>query len=920
MAKSNSNAERLKTELEIAKAVENASKSIQSYREAQKKIVENQKLIAVAQAELNDLAQKAKDHKNGLIKLTKKELEALNDNIDARNLEISQIKEINKELNSSKTALKAIGNQLVKNGKELLPTLGGIKNALLDVDDLLRTSAAQIGLSGQSFKTYKNVAESTRGTFAELGFGLSDNIKMMQSFADETGRQNLLSAEAANSMAHTARILGMTTDEVGQLAGQMEAFGLGALQSSETMLEIRDTAEGMGVNSGKVLKKFQQNLGLLNKLDFKGGMKGMAKMAAYSEKFKISMEAVAGVADKVFRPEGAIDAAAQLQTLGGSLSQLGDPFQLMYQARYAPEELAKSLTSAAKQSAVFNKETKEFEVNALELDRLREAASALGMDYTELVKTAKQSAKIDYMSKFLPSNMKPEDKEALLGLADMKDGKAVVTMPNGTVKALNQLTAGDRKLLLEKAKSRKELEEQSMSLKKEWEAIQNTMLSVGVAIFQPIADWLNSSEGKEWINGLISGIQTLGGWITDFIQFLGPTGTLAVIGGIFLGRMGLLKPLIGIFTNFGSWVGKLIPAMGNWVKNGVSKLTSVFSGGLTTQTTTPNPNPTGSQGGIGNMMSNVNTTDLIKGAVAITILSGALWVFAKSLQEFDKLENGWETLAMAGVSLAGLSLGLWAISAIPNQDLIEGALALALMGAAMIPFAYSLSLLQGLSWETLAMAGVALVGFTGAIFGLGAIMMTGVGAWIFGAGLLAFTGLGLALMVFGDGLSAVVEPMVLFIENLAQLGNLSEGFMALGPTLLGLSLGIATLAGSLLLLGAAYTMGGFLGLFALGETAEHLKTAFGDIDAKGISESINAINNVDMSKIDALRDLSNSMALWGMFGAKPIEVKMNVDGDIELSGEGGGKSSTGWIDDPIFVNKLKDLIAQEMVRSKTGGI
>jgi hypothetical protein len=459
-----------------------------------------------------------------------------------------------------------------------------------------------------------------------------------------------------------------------------------------------------------------------------------------------------------------------------------------------------------------------------------------------------------------------------------------------------------------------------MSLKKEWTAIQNTMLSVGVSIFQPIADWLNSPEGKEWIKGLKESIINIGKFIKSAIQLLGPTGTLGVMTAIFLGRMGLLGPLIKGLGSFVGGIGRLIPALGSFVKNGVTKLIPSLSKGAGGAGPGGGAGAAmGQQSGVGGMTKGMNPGSMIKGAAAMVIMAGALWVLAKALQEFDKLSNGWETLAMAGVSLVGLTAGVYVLSQIPSSDLMEGALALAVMGAAFIPLAFGLSLLQGLSWEVLGMAGVALIGLTLAVIGLGAIMMSGFGAAAIILGAAALAIMGAALVVFGLGISMVVDPLATFLEKVVTLGASTVQLMAIGPALMLMSLGIMTLAASLLVLGAAYALGGWLGLIALGETADELKTAFGDIDAKGISDSINAINNADMDKIKALRDLSMSMSMWGMFGAKPIEVRMTVDGDIELSGEGGGKSNTEWINDPTFVSNLKDLIAQQMEKDKGGG-
>jgi hypothetical protein len=271
---------------------------------------------------------------------------------------------------------------------------------------------------------------------------------------------------------------------------------------------------------------------MLNRFNFRGGLKALAKMAAHSERFKLSMESVAGVADKVFRPEGAIEAAARLQTMGGAMAQLGDPFQLMYQARNAPEELAKSLTKAAKESATFNKETGEFEMSAHELDRLRESADALGMDYTELVKTAKQAAKVDFLGQFL-GDIDEKDRGLIEGMTSMtEDGQAEITFYNEETKKLDttllkNLTHQQKEDIIQRAKSDQERAEQAMSVAKQWQAIQDSLMLVLVEVLQPIVDYLNSEAGREWINGIKDMIISFAKKIRDF--FSSGEGTLQLL-------------------------------------------------------------------------------------------------------------------------------------------------------------------------------------------------------------------------------------------------------------------------------------------------------------------------------------------------------------------------------------------------------
>ena len=47
------------------------------------------------------------------------------------------------------------------------------------------------------------------------------------------------------------------------------------------------------------------------------------------------------------------------------------------------------------------------------------------------------------------------------------------------------------------------------------------------------------------------------------------------------------------------------------------------------------------------------------------------------------------------------------------------------------------------------------------------------------------------------------------------------------------------------------------------------------------------------------------MSLLGATTTIKFDESLSIDGSIEISGEGGGKTNTDWIKDPIFVSKLK---------------
>ena len=364
-----------------------------------------------------------------------------------------------------------------------------------------------------------------------------------------------------------------------------------------------------------------------------------------------------------------------------------------------------------------------------------------------------------------------------------------------------------------------------------------------------------------------------------------------------------------------SFLGK----MGDKIKGFFGKK----SPAMPTQSTLP-PDPQtgisngGKGGGPGAITKGINMTDMIKGAAAILILSAALFVFAKSLQEFDKLQNGWETLGMAAVGLLTLTGALFLVSKIPTEGVLKGALAIVALGVAMIPLAYAMSLMQGVDWAVLVVATGAIIGFAFAGMFLGEMLsgpqflffLVGLGALILAAGALS-----IAMWLLSYGLEAVAPPMEMFMNSISALPQLILPLMMLGPALGMAALGIFALSASLLALGMAWWFGG--GAFT--EMTETIGTALQGIDPSGLNASIEAINSVDMEKLNALKELSLWMSLLGSTTTIKFDESLSIDGSIEISGEGGGKTNTDWIKDPIFVSKLKELIATQTQKDLNGG-
>jgi hypothetical protein len=174
-------------------------------------------------------------------------------------------------------------------------------------------------------------------------------------------------------------------------------------------------------------------------------------MAAQAARLGVDMTKVFQIADELFSPEKAIDYAASLQRLGVTANGLLDPLRAMDMAQNDPAALQQEIVNLTKDFVRFSEENKKFEIMPGAQRRMREVASALGIEASEFAKMGIQAAEFDRkLSQIkLPSFADDkETKELIASMSQIKDGVATVTIKNmqtGVVelKQPDQLTPED---------------------------------------------------------------------------------------------------------------------------------------------------------------------------------------------------------------------------------------------------------------------------------------------------------------------------------------------------------------------------------------------------------------------------------------------------------------------------------------------
>lgn len=492
--------EKMKKELsEMHRLQEDITRNMGTYNDYVKKVQDAFRDVKVtrngikeADNEINRLVKE----RNALLKTGKtvhdKEVKAVDKLVD----EHKQVRDVLKEqlpylersaqtmaqqlntANKIKATWGSIGDKVKENTKALWRQRGEFMKTLGTV----RETELSMGiLSKQAGAFRDNMYKASLNTNM-LGVNTRDLAKMQGQYSQQVGRTVMLTQEGLTAMAELASGTILGTDGAAQMAADMETFGISAVGTKDIIEEMLNTSHKMGVNSAKAIKNMQQNLRLANRYHFKDGAAGIARMSVAAAKLKLDIEGIAGMADQVFRPEGAVNMAASLQTMGGEFAKLANPFELMFKARNDFEGFAMEIGSATKEFVKFNKETGEFDISGLMLDRMREISTITGINVDKLSEMGREASKFDMIGKMLSPNIDKDTQEFITSIAqfDKKKGEWYINMGNGkkTIQDLNRLTKEQLKAQVDaQVKEKASLEErakQAQTFDKTWKNLENT--------------------------------------------------------------------------------------------------------------------------------------------------------------------------------------------------------------------------------------------------------------------------------------------------------------------------------------------------------------------------------------------------------------------------------------------------------------
>jgi hypothetical protein len=571
--------------------------SMSAYVAHMNKIAELQKNISHIQEQVNISKEKEKGYVEELGKLLadrhkgskkeqanrKVEIKLILDKAKAERavLKINQaqlavLEETNDEYVTAAQNVNKVNLGLKEGLKFLEKTPGLIKKGygklkgygVFEMDKSIRMAGVEMGkLADVSTAFGRDIIKASTET-QSMGMHVKDLAKMQASYSSELGRSVMLSEEGFDAMSQMAKGTILGAEGAASLAAEMDSFNISAIGTKNIIEDTTNMAEKMGLNASKVIKTLQNNLKMANKYHFKGGVKGMVKMAAEATKFGMSMETTAGFADKLFNIEGAVEMAAKLNTMGGEWSKLGDPMKLMYQARNDMEGLQTSVIDATAGMADFNKETGEFSFSGLELHRMRELEKITGISAEEMANMAKSKAKFAKIGGQMGIDVAGDPV-----MADFIENSATWNSDKKTfeVKLSGEKDAIPVKELTESHK--KMMKADAANLKKRAENSQSfddqliNMIENLKTLLLPLLEGMNKQLPK-MIEGFKSFMKDTNGIAASL------KGVAKTIGGIVGGAIKLFMT----FPKTISAIALLLMGPGKWILNGLSLASGFMMG------------------------------------------------------------------------------------------------------------------------------------------------------------------------------------------------------------------------------------------------------------------------------------------------------------------------------------------------------
>ena len=277
----------------------------------------------------------------------------------------------------------------------------------------------------------------------------------------------------------------------------------------------------------------------------------------------------------------------------------------------------------------------------------------------------------------------------------------------------------------------------------------------------------------------------------------------------------------------------------------------------------------GPLGGVGGVIKNIgkgfkylgdNLRAIAKGALAMGLMGASLIPFALAAVKFNDVE--WESLAKAGVALVGLA-GIGFLLGKASGSMVIGAAAIAILGGALWLAGKGFQQFAELDWKTIGMGLVAIAGLgaIAAVMGLAAPLII-TGAFAIGALGVALIPFAYAAQMAAPAMTEIAEAFNLFKDvPISSMFAIPAALAAVGAALVAMSAGnfvSGILDGIGKLFGNESPIDKIVRLAESAPNVIALGSAmrgFGD----DVDAMMNGLDRIDSSKVDKLGELGEKI-------------------------------------------------------------
>ena len=340
-------------------------------------------------------------------------------------------------LQAYQDAFKKVASLPIDFEKTVLPNL---QKQMIGIDsatkNLLKNMGGIVDFTGKGAERaneFRDRLIQAENAVISIGGTMKDVTEAAAGLAEGMGRMVNPSSQVLKDIVATGKAFGLTNKESAKFVTDLVRFGGTQKEALQTMRGIADEARRAGINTATYMKAVQGGLKATSGFGFKNGIEGLKNMAKQATMLRSTIESIGakGLQAKILDPEGAIEAAAGFQMLGGAIGKLGDPFQLLYMAQSDMEGLQNELVKSTASAFNFNKETGNFEASTQDLYRLREQANLTGANLDDMLESGREFAKLDYIKNATDLSTLTEAQQGLItSLAQIdKNGKVTVDIP-----------------------------------------------------------------------------------------------------------------------------------------------------------------------------------------------------------------------------------------------------------------------------------------------------------------------------------------------------------------------------------------------------------------------------------------------------------------------------------------------------------